>query len=165
MLTRRLSQVIFAFAILYSGLVGVPRMSQAATLGTHNYYVTGVQVILLSVKRTSDGYLTLRWEYHNTTGSPQTIGADSGAQSATNGPWSLAWDINVMAGGSQYALVTSPTVLAGTHPAKDAGTPTYVLGPHKTFETWAKVPSPPKTATSCTVIIRGADPFEDIPIT
>jgi hypothetical protein len=163
MLTHRFYRMLITFVILCGVLAVAPNVSRAANLGVHDYSTAGVQVILLSVKRTSDGYLTLRWAYHNTTGSSQTIGKDSGAQSATNGPWSLAWDVYVIAGGAQYALIKNPTVLAGTH-SGNAGDPTYALGPHQTFTTWAKVSAPGSAVKTVTVVIRGADPFEDIPI-
>ena len=163
MLTNRLNRVFFTFAIL-CGMVAAPaNVAQAANLGVHDYSTPGVQVVLLSVKRTSDGNLTLRWAYHNTTGSPKNIGADTSAQSSTNPQWSLAWDVYVMAGGTRYALITSPTVLAGTHPGYYF-TQTYAVAPHQTFATWAKVPAPGKDIKTVTVYIRGADPFEDIPL-
>jgi hypothetical protein len=165
MLIHRLSRLSLTLAILCSMLAWSPNVSRAASLGVHDYSTPGVQVILLSVKRTSDGYLTLRWAYHNTTSSPQTIGKDSGAQSSTNGPWSLAWDVYVVSAGTKYELIKDQTgtPLAGTKPG-NAGDPSYALGPHLTFTTWAKVPAPGKDVTTVTVYIRGAEPFEDVPI-
>lgn len=162
-LNYRFNQVFLTFVILCGIIAGTSNVSRAANLGVHDYSTPGVQVILLSVKRTSDGNLTLRWGYHNTTSKPLTIGKDSGAQSSTNGPYSLGWDTYVMASGTQYAVIKDPHVLAGMHPGF-ASDPSYSLAPHQTFTTWAKVPAPGTDVKAVTVYIRGADPFEDVPI-
>lgn len=168
MLVHHLNRLFLTFAILCFMLVGSPNVSRAANLGVHDDEVAGVQVILLSVKRTSDGFLTLKWAYHNTTDSSKTIDADSGAQSATNWPWSLAWDTYVEAGNTKYVLIKDQTgtPLAGTHSAGTGpqGQQAYILAPHTTFTTWAKLAAPPKDVTKVTVYILGTDPFEDIPI-
>lgn len=172
MLVRRISSVLSILAIfcylVFSSLSGA-RAADTATasspnLGVQDYSAAGVQVVLLSVKRTSDGFLTIKWGYHNTTNSPKQIGEDSTAMAgAWSAPFSLAWDMYVTAAGTQFKVANAPNgdLLAGTHPGPAK---TVVVGPKQTYNTWAKLHAPPSDVTKVTVTIQGVSPFEDIAI-
>jgi len=47
----------------------------APAIAAGDYEVEGVEVDLLSVKRVSDGTLTVTWEYRNKTDPPKKLGA------------------------------------------------------------------------------------------
>ena len=171
MSTRRVSRAFSLLTIVYCLIfvLSGPKsanIAQAATtnLGVQDYEVSGVEVVLLSVKRTSDGFVTLKWAYQNTTNSPKTIGANTGAmEGAWGAPYSLAWDVSVGAAGATYKVPpgTHGGLMAGSHagPAK-----TVVVGAKQTYATWAKIAGVPKDVTKVTVYIQGTDPFEEIPI-
>jgi hypothetical protein len=133
-----------------------------ANLGVQDYESPGVQVVLFSVKRGSDGYVTVRWGYHNTTSRPQNIGANTGAMSgAWSGPYSLAWDFYVTAGDTKYATADGG---GGKLAASHGPNKVVVVGPKQTLATWAKVKDPGKDVKTVTVYVQGAAPFDDIPI-
>lgn len=133
-----------------------------ANLGVQDYEVPGVQVVLFSVKRGSDGYITVRWGYRNTTSTPKNIGTNTTATSgAWSGPYSLAWDFYLMAGGAKYATADGGDgKLAASHGPNKV----VVIGPKQTLATWAKVKDPGKDVKTVGVYVQGAAPFDEIPI-
>lgn len=136
-----------------------PATADGTPIAVQKYEVEGVQVELLSVKRTSDTMLTVKWQYRNTTDKPQTIGANTGAmRSAWSAPYSLSWDFKVIANGKEL------TVPGHTMAAKH-GNKTNVIPPKKVLTTWAKVPDPGPDVQKVSVSIQGADPFDDVSVT
>ena len=133
--------------------------STAVPLAVQKYEVDGVQVELLSVTRSS-GFLTVKWQYRNTTAQPQTIGEHTGAMSgAWSGPYSLSWDFRVLANGKEIK-VPGQTLAQKHGPQK-----IVVIAPKKVYSTWAKVPDPGADVQKVTVSIQGADPFDDVTVT
>jgi hypothetical protein len=159
---RPLLPLVVAFGLSFGNLGGAALAASPPPLGVQDYEVPGVQVLLLSLKRTSDGYITAKWAYHNTTSSAKTIGSNTGViNGAWSTPFSLAWDAFISAGGQQYKVVPGGAgLLAGTH----GGNKTLVLGPKMTYATWAKFKDPGKDVTKVSVSIQGAAPFDDAPI-
>jgi hypothetical protein len=173
---RAVSRVLWSFTAVGALLVTLagPGLAQStntttsaapANLAVADYDVPGVQIVLLSLKRGSDGYLTLRWAYRNTTTSPKTIGGDS---TAMNGAWSanysLAYDAYITAAGKQYQAVrTSGGMLAEKHGGTFASK-TIVVGANQTYTTWAKFKDPGAEVSKVSVYLQGVPPFEDVPI-
>jgi hypothetical protein len=153
--------VLSCVALTSLGAV-TPPQAPAGTetpLAVQRYEVDGVQVELLSVKRTSDGYLTVKWQYRNTTDKPVTIGANTGAmRSAWSAPYSLSWDFRVLANGKE--LKVPGQTMAAKH-----GNKINVVPAKKVLTTWAKVPDPGADVQKVNVSIQGADPFEDVAVT
>ena len=80
-------------------------------------------------------------------------------------PFSLAWDFFLTAAGQQYKVAHGQVdLLAGKHNGEMFSPKTVVLGPKKTYNTWAKVKDPGPDVKSVSVSIQGADPFDDIAI-
>jgi hypothetical protein len=161
---RGASLTVLAFIVLISPAAAKPPAPQgtdstATPLAVQKYEVDGVQVELLSVKRSS-GFLTVKWQYRNTTAQPQAIGEHTGAMSgAWSGPYSLSWDFRVLANG-QEIKVPGQTLAQKHGPDK-----IVVIKPKKVYSTWAKVPDPGADVQKVTVNIQGADPFDDVTVT
>lgn len=128
-------------------------------IAVQDYEVEGVKVELLSVKRTSDGFLTVRWQYRNTTDQPKTIGANTGAMAgAWSAPYSLSWDLRVIAAGKE--LKVPGQTMAAKHAKK-----VTVLAPKKVLANWAKVPDPGPDVQKVSVTLQGIPaPFDEVPI-
>jgi hypothetical protein len=119
--------------------------------------------VLLSLARGTDGFLTLRWGYRNTSTSPKTVGANTTAQAMQwSAPYSLAWDVYVMANGQQYPVVRGNHMLLAMPHAGNAKT--IVVLPNQTYATWAKVKDPGSDVKAVSVYIQGVAPFENVPI-
>lgn len=158
-----LLRLAVACGLFFGSLSGAALAASSPPLGVQDYEVPGVQVVLLSLKRTSDGYVTAKWAYHNTTSSAKAIGNNT---SVINGAWStpfsLAWDAYISAGGQQYKVAPGGAgLLAGSHGGNNK---TLVLGPKMTYATWAKFKDPGKDVTKASISIQGTAPFEDVPI-
>jgi hypothetical protein len=126
----------------------------AVPIATRKYEVDGVLVELLSVTR-SNSFLTVRWQYRNTTDKTQLLGEHAGA----SGPYSLSWDFRVIANGKAYT-VPGQTLAKQHGPDK-----IVVLGPKKVYTNWAKVEDPGPDVKTVSVIVQGADPFDDVTVT
>lgn len=59
-------------------------------IAVNDYEVDGVPVALLSVKRISDGSLTVKWEYRNKTNEPKPLG-ESFDEMGSSEAYSLVW--------------------------------------------------------------------------
>lgn len=156
-LLATLAAVIFALSIPFAASI-----VRAADLGMQDYEVSGVQVHLLSVKRTSANSLTVKWQYRNTTSAPQKLGESfSGIGSSER--FSLTSDFYVSdPSGAKYSVLMDPShdPMASSH----AGSKVVMLGPKQTMTVWAKVAGPPADVTKVTVYVPGCAPFEDVPI-
>jgi hypothetical protein len=131
----------------------------AVPIAVQDYEVEGVKVELLSVKRTSDGFLTVRWQYRNTTDQPKIIGANTGAMAgAWSAPYSLSWDLRVIAAGKE--LKVPGQTMAAKHAKK-----VTVLPGKKVLANWAKVPDPGPDVQKVSVTLQGVPgPFDEVPI-
>jgi hypothetical protein len=130
-------------------------------LGTHPYEVSGVEVVLMSVQRTSGNTLTVRWEYRNTTSQPRKIGESFGGMGWSE-PFSLVYDAYLIDGRTRYPVQKDETgnLIAARHGAGKIVT----IAAKETHASWARFASPPEATTKITVFIPGTEPFEDIPI-
>ena len=138
-----------------------PAAAPAATpIAVQDYEVEGVKVELLGVKRTSDGFLTVTWQYRNTTSQPKNIGANTGAMAgAWSAPYSLSWDMRVIAAGKEYKVPGQ--TMAAKHAKK-----VTVLAGNKVLSNWAKVPDPGPDVQKVSVSLQGIPmPFDDVPVT
>ena len=137
-----------------------PAAPAATPIAVQDYEVEGVKVELLGVKRTSDGFLTVTWQYRNTTNQPKSVGANTGAMKhAWSGPYSLSWDLRVIANGKE--LKVPGQTMAAKHADK-----VTVIPPMKVLSNWAKVPDPGPDVQKVSVSLQGIPmPFEDVTIT
>lgn len=137
-----------------------PAAAAATPIAVQDYEVEGVKVELLGVKRTSDGFLTVTWQYRNTTDQPKTVGANTGAmEGAWSAPYSLSWDMRVIAAGKE--LKVPGHTMAAKHAKKIT-----VIPAHKVLANWAKVPDPGPDVQKVSVSLQGIPmPFDDITIT
>jgi hypothetical protein len=143
---------------------GPAEKGPAPTLAVGDYEVEGVEVALLSVKRVSDGTLTVKWEYRNQTDQPEKLG-ESFKGMGWSEPFSLVYDAYLVDARNRmkYPVVkdTKGNLVAGKHPGNRK---VVVLGPKKTLGTWAKFIAVPPEVKKISVFIPGAQPFEDVPI-
>jgi hypothetical protein len=137
-----------------------PAAPAAAPIAVQDYEVEGVKVELLGVKRTSDGFLTVMWQYRNTTNEPKTVGANTGAmEGAWSAPYSLSWDMRVIAAGKE--LKVPGQTMAAKHAKK-----VTVIPAHKVLANWAKVPDPGPDVQKVSITLQGIPmPFDDVTIT
>jgi len=135
-----------------------------AAIAVGDYEVAGVEVALLSVKRVSDGTLTVKWEYRNTTDQPKKLG-ESFKGMGWSEPFSLVYDAYLVDARNRmkYPVVkdTRGDLVAGKHPGRSK---VVVLGPKQTLGTWAKFIAVPAEVTKISVFIPGVQPFEDVAI-
>jgi hypothetical protein len=136
----------------------------AAALGVGDYEVDGVEVALLSVKRVSDGTLTVKWEYRNKAEKPEKLG-ESFKGMGWSEPFSLVYDAYLVDARNRmkYPVVkdTKGNLVAGKHGGKGK---VFVLEPGRTLVTWAKFIAVPPDVKKISVFIPGVAPFEDVPI-
>jgi hypothetical protein len=172
-LLRNRSILSASLAIAVAGLAAVIPASRASAadeqsgaapaIAVNDYEVDGVEVALLSVKRVSDGTLTVKWEYRNKTAQPKKLGESFGGMGSSEA-YSLVWHAYLVDGRNRmkYPVVkdTRGEPVAGKHgPGK-----VVMLGPKKTLGTWAKFIAVPAEVTKISVFIPGVQPFEDVPI-
>ncbi len=133
-------------------------------LGVAEYEVPGVEVALLSVKRVSDGTLTVKWEYRNKSGKPAKLGASFKGMGWSE-PFSLVYDAYLVDARNRkkYPVLrdTKGTLVAGKHGGQGK---VVVLEPGKALSTWAKFISVPADTKKVSVFIPGVPPFEDVAI-
>lgn len=128
-----------------------------------DYEVDGVKVAVVSLKRIPGDKLELRWQYTNTTALPKTLG-ESFSGMGSSEAYSLTWGAYVIdpANNLKYDILKLPNgePVAGSHgPGKR-----FVLGPHKTYTTWAQLVAPPASVKTVSVVIPGVEPFTSIAI-
>ncbi len=174
MLRRRsvpLFPLVFSLSWMVSGLAyeakGSPpavKGAAPAAIAVSDYEVEGVEVALLSVKRVSDGTLTVKWEYRNKTDKPKRLG-ESFKGMGWSEPFSLVYDAYLVDAHNKmkYPVVkdTKGNLVAGKHGGHGK---VFVLEPKKTLGTWAKFIAVPPDVKIISVFIPGAQPFEDVPI-
>ena len=129
-------------------------------LGTGDYEVSGVEVTLLELKRTSGDTLTARWRYRNANAEQKALTKGTG--------WTDSWALSMesylvdSSNKKKYLVIkdSSGQPLAGSH----GGSGSIKIGAGQTITTWAKFPAPPESVQKVTIYIPGMAPFEDIPI-
>jgi hypothetical protein len=138
--------------------------SPASAIAVNDYEVDGVEVALLSVKRISDGTLTVKWQYRNKTNQPKKLG-ESFKGMGWSEPFSLVYDAYVVdaRNKTKYPVLkdTRGDLVAGKHPGTRK---VVVLEPKQTLGAWAKFAAPPADAKKISVFIPGTQPFEDVGI-
>ncbi len=163
-LALSISAAILPAAAAGSGRSASGSPAAAPVLATGDYEVEGVEVALLSVKRVSDGTLTVKWEYLNKSDKPKKLG-ESFKGMGWSEPFSLVYDAYLVDARNRmkYAIVkdTKGNLVAGKHPGKGK---VFVLEPGKTLGTWAKFIAVPPDVKKISVFIPGVAPFEDVAI-
>jgi len=167
---RWMRRAVLCSLFILTGALGVAayqKEGSAATqpaIAVNDYEVDGVEVALLSVKRISDGTLTLQWQYRNKTNEPKNLG-ESFKGMGWSEPFSLVYDAYVVdaRNKTKYPVLkdTRGNLVAGKHPGTRK---VVVLGPKQTLGAWAKFMAPPADAKKISVFIPGAQPFEDVSI-
>lgn len=136
-----------------------PQAQVAKGIATADHQISGVEVTLLELKRTSGDTLTARWRYLNTNAESKALTKSSGWTDA----YRLAWDSYVIDGTTKkkYMVLTDSKnyPIAGKH---EGGDITIEAG--KTLTTWAKYPAPPESVEKVSLFLPGVSPFEDVPI-
>jgi hypothetical protein len=141
----------------------VPQIAAEKPLAVSDYEVDGVQVELLSVQRVSDGTITVRWQYRNTTDQPKQLG-ESFKGMGWSEPFSLVYDAYLVDARGKMKYPVLKDDRGGLVAGKHAGRKVVTLGPKRTLGAWAKFAAPPAAATKISVFIPGAQPFEEISI-
>lgn len=128
--------------------------SAATPLAVEQHSVSGIEVALMDVRRTSGDTVTVRWQYRNTLTAGQDVDE--------------LWQNYVIA---DRAYLIDPVNKKKYLVVRDAAN-TPVASQHtnrhiaagKSTGSWAKFPAPPPDVTKITVAIPNAAPFEDVPI-
>jgi len=153
--------IALLLALMAAAAAASPTGSSGA-LGTQSYQdAPGVQVVLNSVTRTN-GTLTVKWSYRNTSKDDQVLGAQSRRLGPESEKFSLTWDAYLLDGTTKIPVLLDDRKypVAGTHAWPKAMT----LAAGQQYATWAKFEDPGADTKTITVVIPGADPFENVPI-
>lgn len=150
-----LARLLFAVCLVLPGLAAAEDAAPAAAgapLGVEEH-ISGAEVTLLELRRTSGDTLTVKWLYKN----------ESQEEKKQIDPL-ISEDYYLIdaAAKKKYFVVkdSSGKEVAGTNRGYN-----YVgIEPGKTYKMWAKFPAPPAATEKLTVYIMGVPPFEDVPI-
>jgi hypothetical protein len=134
-----------------------------APLAVGDYEVDGVEVALLSVKRVSDGTLTVKWSYRNKTNEPKKLG-ESFEGMGSSEAYSLVWHAYLVDAKNKMKYPVVKDSSGDPVAARHAPGKVVILGPKKTLNTWAKFIAVPAGTKKISVFIPGTQPFEDVPI-
>lgn len=135
----------------------------APAIGVNDYEVEGVEVALLSVKRISDGSLTVKWEYRNKTDQPKRLG-ESFTGMGSSEAYSLVWHAYLADARAKIKYPVAKDENSNPVGTKHGAGKVVILGPKKTMSTWAKFISVPAGVKKISVFIPGTQPFEDVAI-
>ena len=157
--TAGAAQVVQNTAAQQPGAAAAIQPRANAPLGTSDFEVTGVEVTLLELKRTSGDTLTARWRYRNTGTDTKELTKSTGWTDS----WRLAWDSYLIDGVNKkkYLLLKGAD---GMPIAAAHGSGSITLGGGQTLNTWAKYPAPPEDVQKVSLYLPGVAPFEDVPI-
>jgi len=161
--------VVFSFLCLGVAFsIGGAQAAPEDQAGSHaiavsNYEVDGVQVALLSVRRLSDGSLTVKWEYRNKTDQPKKLG-ESFEGMGSSEAYSLVWHAYLADSKNKMKYPVAKDDRGEPVAGRHAGRKVVVLGAGKTLGTWAKFISVPSEVKKISIFIPGTDPFEDVDI-
>jgi hypothetical protein len=130
-----------------------------AELGKHAYEIDGVDVVLLSVQRTSGDTVTVRWQYRNTTVQPKKVGESFGGMGSSEA-FSLVWDAYLLDGRTRLAVQKDGA--GGLMAARHGGGKVVTIAAKESVSTWARFAAPAISVKKITVVVPGAEPFEDV---
>jgi len=147
----------------FSAAAGPQSLNGSPPIAVNNYEVDGVEVALLSVRRISDGSLTVKWEYRNKTDEPKKLG-ESFAGMGSSEAYSLNWHAYLADSRAKVKYPVAKDEKGNPVAAKHGPGKVVVLGPRKTLGTWAKFISVPPDVKRISIFIPGTDPFEDVEI-
>jgi hypothetical protein len=122
-------------------------------LGVGDNDVSGVQVALLDVRRTSGDTVTVKWQYRNTNSDKANVREIYSNYAATD-----AYVLDPV-NKKKYMVLRDATnePIAEKHDSSE-------LAPGQRITSWAKFPAPPPDVTKVTVAIPHVAPFEDVTI-
>lgn len=124
--------------------------------------IDGVNVELLSVKRSSDKTLTAYWRYTNTTDEEKVLIKNKGYRDSRSSWIAQAYLIDNINQKKHPVVRANP----GNDPiTRKTTTNTIVLQPGKSYDVWAKFPSPPESVKKISVYIPATAPIEGVSIT
>jgi hypothetical protein len=132
-------------------------------LGVRPHEVSGVDVILMELKRTAGNTVTARWQYLN--GSDKALKFKQQGCVGMGCTYTLAETAHILDGATltKYDVLrdTKNKALAQRFEASKLG-----VAAHQILGTWAKFEAPPASSSKVTVVVPGvSEPFEDVPIT
>jgi len=154
---------VFLLSLMMAANSRAEEQNTSQAIGVNNYEVDGVEVALLSVRRISDGSLTVKWEYRNKTGQPKKLGASFSGMGSSEA-YSLVWHAYLADARNKMKYPVAKDERGDPVAGKHAPGKVVVLGPKKTISTWAKFISVPPEVKKISVFIPGVDPFEDVAI-
>ncbi len=144
-------------------LMLLPAAASAAEIAVSDHEVEGVEVALLSVKRVSDGTLTVKWEYRNKSDEPKRLGESFDGMGSSEA-YSLVYYAYVVDARNKKKYPVLKDAHGIVVAAKHGAGKVVVLGPKKTMGVWAKFAAPPADTRKISIFIPGTQPFEDVPI-
>lgn len=132
----------------------------AEGLGTADHEVSGVEVTLLELKRTSGDTVTAKWRVANKDKDTKQLSKATGWTDS----WKLSFDSYLVdpANKKKYLVLKDST---GKPIAASHGAGAIKLEGGKAINTWAKYPAPPAGVDKLSVYLPGVAPFEDVPLT
>ena len=122
-------------------------------LGVGDNDVSGVQVALLDVRRTSGDTVTVKWQYRNTNPNAADV-----RELYSNGAANEAYLLDAK-NKKKYMVLRD----AGNEPIAEKHDSSRIDAAAR-ITSWAKFPAPPPDVTKVTVMIPHVAPFEDVPI-
>lgn len=144
-------------SVLVVALAGsLPAGAAGAPLAVKDSDISGVEVALLEVKRTSGDTVTVRWEYRNKGAKAQEL-EKIGTNESDH--FKLAGAAYLVDAGNKkkYLVVTDQNGIP-------LGSRASRVRPNDTLSMWAKFPAPPASVAKISVVIPLTPPFEDVAI-
>lgn len=138
-----------------------PAAAGPAQIATADHEVSGVEVALMEVKRTSADSVTIKFRYTNKTPEKKTL--DHGGEGLNAWRFADAYFV-VPSTNRKYTVLKDQNgqPVAANHQQFGVG---ITLAAKQAVNTWAKFPAPPPEVEKITVYLPGAPPFEDVAIT
>jgi hypothetical protein len=148
-----------AAGVLATLLSGQAAAQAPKGLGTNDHEVSGVEVTLMELKRTSGDTVTAKWRVTNKDKEKKQLSKATGWTDA----YKLSFDSYLVdpANKKKYLVLkdSSGKPIAAAH-----GSGAIKLEGGKTISTWAKYPAPPAGVDKVSVYLPGVAPFEDVPL-
>ena len=149
----RLGAVVGMLILALAGGAGVGAQQKPdGVIATQDSEVSGVQTDLLSVKRTADNAVEVRWRWRNTTDKRATITGRQGLKEQT-------YLLDPANKKKHLALTDAKGKVVGS------SLPGIVtLKAKEEVSAWARFPAPPPDVDKVTVVITKTPPFEGVTI-
>lgn len=128
-------------------------------LGTQDHEISGVEVVLLEVKRTSGDSITVKWLYRNKTQQDKTLSTSS---ASWVDPYRLSYEAYLIDPVNKKKYLVLKDAEGKPIAARHGSSISVPAG--QLLNTWAKFPAPPADVTKISIYIPHVAPFEDIPI-